>query len=188
MPANEKRRYVMTSDLRQYIAEYTVANFWRYPIGRRVTYASALELCLYPVYPYYLDTLTSYQTCSKSWKSPFDYLLTGLKTSALWMANSVDLGQVHHSKISGPSWSKLTMSLVNILLKLIIKYGILVYANIFAEKNVSSFCKSYSHFFSKNTCELAIILIRTVNILTTNKLVKLTMLWTTGPWSGCIVC
>ena len=44
MPANEKRRYVMTSDLRQYIAEYTVANFWRYPIRRRVTYASALEL------------------------------------------------------------------------------------------------------------------------------------------------
>ena len=43
MPANEKRRYVMTSDLRQYIAEYTVANFLRYPIRRRVTYASALE-------------------------------------------------------------------------------------------------------------------------------------------------
>ena len=43
MPANEKQRYVMTSDLRQYIAEYTVANFWHYPIRRRVTYASALE-------------------------------------------------------------------------------------------------------------------------------------------------
>ena len=47
MPANEKRRYVMTSDLRQYIAEYTVASFWRYPIRRRVTYASALELEFY---------------------------------------------------------------------------------------------------------------------------------------------
>ena len=44
MPANEKRRYMMTSDLRQYIAEYTVENFLRYPIRRRVTYASALEL------------------------------------------------------------------------------------------------------------------------------------------------
>ena len=43
MPANEKRRYVMTSDFRQYIAEYTVANFWRYPIRRHVTYASALD-------------------------------------------------------------------------------------------------------------------------------------------------
>ena len=27
MPANEKPHYVMTSDFRQYIAEYTVANF-----------------------------------------------------------------------------------------------------------------------------------------------------------------
>ena len=43
MLANEKRRYVITSDFRQYIAEYKVANFWRYPIRRRVTYASALE-------------------------------------------------------------------------------------------------------------------------------------------------
>ena len=34
---------------------------------------------------------------------------------------------------------------------------------------MSSFCicKSYSHFFSKNTCELDIVLTRTVNILTT---------------------
>ena len=34
MPVSEKRRYMMTSDFRQYIAEYTIANF---------TYASALE-------------------------------------------------------------------------------------------------------------------------------------------------
>ena len=47
MPPNEKRRYVMTSDLRQYIAEYTIANIWRYPIRRRVTYASALECKIY---------------------------------------------------------------------------------------------------------------------------------------------
>ena len=33
MPANEKR-HVMTSDFRQYIAEYTIANFFRYPIRR----------------------------------------------------------------------------------------------------------------------------------------------------------
>ena len=33
-------------------------------------------------------------------------------------------------------------------------------------------------FFSKNNCELDIVLTRTVNILTTNELVKLTMLWT----------
>ena len=49
---------------------------------------------------------------------------------------------------------------------------------------MSSFCicKSYSHFFSKNTCELDIVFTRTVNILTTNELVKLTVLWITGPW------
>ena len=49
---------------------------------------------------------------------------------------------------------------------------------------MSSFCiwKSFSHFFSKNTCELDIVLTRTVNILTINELVKLTTLWTTGPW------
>ena len=37
-------------------------------------------------------------------------------------------------------------------------------------------------FFSKNTYGLDIVLTRTVNILTTIALVKLTMLWTTGPW------
>ena len=41
-------------------------------------------------------------------------------------------------------------------------------------------CKSYSHFFNKNTCELDIVLSGTVYILTTDELVKLTMFWTTG--------
>ena len=49
-------------------------------------------------------------------------------------------------------------------------------------------CKSYSHFFSKNTCEFDIVLTRTVNILTTNELVKVTMLWTTGPWMILWIC
>ena len=58
----------------------------------------------------------------------------------------------------------------------------IAYTLIFWLKNVSSF---YSHFFfqQKRTCELDIVLTRTVNILTTNELVKLTMLWTTGTWS-----
>ena len=56
----------------------------------------------------------------------------------------------------------------------------MAYTLIFLLKNVSSFCicKSYSHFVSKNTCESDIVLTRTVNILTTNQLIKLTMLWT----------
>ena len=43
------------------------------------------------------------------------------------------------------------------------------------------FAKASHIFFSKTICKLDIVLIRTVNILTTNKLVKLTMLSTTGP-------
>ena len=76
------------------------------------------------------------------------------------------------------------MSLLNISLKL---WSLnMAYPLIFLLKNVSSFCicKSYSHFFSKNTCELDSVLIRTVKILTTNELVKLMMLWTTGPWTS----
>ena len=74
------------------------------------------------------------------------------------------------------------MSLVNILLKLLSLN--MAYTLIFLLKNVSSFCKckSYSHSFSKNNCELDTVLTRVVNILTTKELVKLTMLWTTGPW------
>ena len=51
----------------------------------------------------------------------------------------------------------------------------------FAEKMWVAFAKCYSHFFSKNTFELDIVLTRTVNILTTKELIMLTMLWTTGP-------
>ena len=82
---------------------------------------------------------------------------------------------------SGPSCSKITMWLINVSLKLCSLNT--AYTHIFAEKNVSSFCicKSYSHFFSKNTCELDIVLTRTFNILTTNYTIKLMMLLTTGP-------
>ena len=46
-----------------------------------------------------------------------------------------------------------------------------------------AFAKATHIFFSKNTCELDMVLTRTVNTLTTNELIKLTMLWTTGPRS-----
>ena len=41
---------------------------------------------------------------------------------------------------------------------------------------------SKSYFFQQNTCELDSVLTRAVNILTTNEFIKLTTLWTTGPW------
>ena len=68
---------------------------------------------------------------------------------------------------------------------MIIKYGI--YANIFAEKNLIwvALAKATHIFFSKNTCEFGIVLPRSVHILTTNELVKLTTLWTTGPRFSC---
>ena len=55
----------------------------------------------------------------------------------------------------------------------------------FAEKNVSSFCSAKAtHIFSaKNIRILYIESAKTVNEMTLNELVKLTTLWTTGPWS-----
>ena len=55
----------------------------------------------------------------------------------------------------------------------------------FAEKNVSSFCSAKAtHIFSaKNNRILYTEFAKTVNEMTLNKLVKLTKLWTTGPWT-----
>ena len=85
-------------------------------------------------------------------------------------------------KISGPSDSKLTMSLVNILINFVSSN--MAYMLIFFAGKMwvaFAFAKATHIFFNKNTCELDIVLTRRVNILTTNKLVKLTTLWTTGP-------
>ena len=59
------------------------------------------------------------------------------------------------------------------------------YAEIFCWKNVSSFCSAKAtHIFSaKNIRILCIESTKTVNEMTLNELVKLTTLWTTGPWS-----
>ena len=60
------------------------------------------------------------------------------------------------------------------------------YAEIFCWKNVSSFCivkAKATHIFSaKNIRILCIETTKTVNEMTLNALVKLTTLWTTGPW------
>ena len=58
------------------------------------------------------------------------------------------------------------------------------YAEIFCWKNVISFCSAKAtHIFSaKNTRILRIESAKTVNEMTFNELVKLTTLWTTGPW------
>ena len=52
-----------------------------------------------------------------------------------------------------------------------------MYANIFAEKcDLQKLLTFFFFFFQKNTCGLDIVLTRTVNMLTNNELVKLTML------------
>ena len=83
----------------------------------------------------------------------------------------------HVFVMTGPSCSKLTMSLVNVSLKLF-SLNMAYMLIFFCWENMSSFCicKNYSHFFSKTTCVLDVVLTRTVNILTTNELVKLTTL------------
>ena len=79
---------------------------------------------------------------------------------------------------SGASCSKLTMSLVKILIEW--------YANMlkfFAEKIWVAFAvqKLLTFFSAKNIRILCIESARTVNEMTLNELVKLTTLWTTGP-------
>ena len=58
------------------------------------------------------------------------------------------------------------------------------YTEILCWKNVSSFCiAKATHIFSaKNIGILYIESAKTVNEMTLNELVKLTTLWTTGPW------
>ena len=55
---------------------------------------------------------------------------------------------------------------------------------LFAEKNVSSFCSAKAtHIFSAESVRILYIeSAKTVNEMILNELVKLTTLWTTGPW------
>ena len=58
----------------------------------------------------------------------------------------------------------------------------MAYTLMFLLKNVSCICKSNSHFSSKNTCELDIVLTRRVNILTTNKPASVAQLDAPSDW------
>ena len=97
----------------------------------------------------------------------------------------VPLSLFNRSNWSGPNCSKLTMSSVNVSLTL--WWLNMAYTLLFLLRKVwqaLALAKATHFFFSgKNTCELDIVLTRTVNILTSNELVKLTMLWTIGPRS-----
>ena len=104
-------------------------------------------------------------------------ILFSLKTLLLVC---VVLHQTSYS--SGSSCSKLTMSLANDSLKFTSSDTQICWN--FCWKNVSSFCTAKAtHIFSaKNIRILYIESAKTVNEMTHKKLVKLTMLCTTGPW------
>ena len=87
-------------------------------------------------------------------------------------------------QLPGPSCSKLTMSLVNDLLKFTLNDTQICWNFLLKKCKQLLQCKSYSHFFSKYIIILYIESAKTVNEMTLNKLVKLTMLWTT--WPRCI--
>ena len=85
----------------------------------------------------------------------------------------------------GPAVQNLTKLLAKVMLKFLAwnKANRLTF---FCWKNVSSFCiamhcKSYSYFCSKNINVYENTLATTVNKFVINKLIKLTMLWTTRP-------
>ena len=82
----------------------------------------------------------------------------------------------------GPVVKNLTKLLANATLKLLSWNGKNI--DIFCWKNVSSFCKSYSHFCSKyiNVHAFENTLATIFNGFLINEIVKLTMLWTSGPW------
>ena len=100
----------------------------------------------------------------------------------------VTLRQQPHLWYPGPSCSKLTMLLFNVSLKL---WSLnMAYMLIFLLKKLwvaFAFAKATHIVSAENTCELGIVLTRTVNILTTNELVKLTMFLGTGPWSSVLL-
>ena len=77
---------------------------------------------------------------------------------------------------SGPSCSKLTTSLVNDSLKLT-SSDMQICWNFLLKK-----CELLTFFSAKNIRILYIESAKTVNEMSLNELVKLTTLWTTGPW------
>ena len=91
-------------------------------------------------------------------------------------------------KTPGPGCSNLTTSLVNVSLKfqtLISHICHYFFATIFCWKKCEKLlqCKSFSHFFNKNISAFRYKIVIHWTSRPLNGLDKLTMLWTTGPWT-----
>ena len=90
---------------------------------------------------------------------------------------------VYWSEQSGPSYSKLTMSFINDSLKFTLSDTQICW-NVLLKKKMWVAKATHIFFQQKNITILYIESAKTVkcNEMTLNKLVKLTTLWTTGPW------
>ena len=82
-------------------------------------------------------------------------------------------------RYSGPVCSKLTTSLVNKMLKFQTFSNMPIF---FCWKNVRSFCTSLI-FPTKNISVFGFKAVKHLMSWPLNELIKLTMLWTTGPWT-----
>ena len=84
-------------------------------------------------------------------------------------------------KISGPGFSKLTTPLVNVLLKFQMLISQIHQYFLLKKCEKLLQCKSFSHFCNKNFSVFGYKVIKHLTSWPLNELVKLTMLWTTGP-------
>ena len=82
---------------------------------------------------------------------------------------------------AGPGCSKLTMSLVNISLKFQTLISNLCQYFLLKKCEKLLQCKSFSHFLTKSMSVFGYKVIKHLTSWPLNGLVKLTMLWTTGP-------
>ena len=89
------------------------------------------------------------------------------------------IGQVYTVSIhvtSGPSCSKLTMSLVNVSLKFQMQISEIRQYFLLKTCEKLLHCKSFSHFFNKNIDVFGYKVVKHLTSLPLNELVKLTML------------
>ena len=82
---------------------------------------------------------------------------------------------------TGPSCSKLTTSLVNEMLKFQTLISQICQYFLLKKCEKLLHCKSFSHFFKKNIIVFCYKVVKHLTSWPLNELVKLTMLWTTGP-------
>ena len=113
------------------------------------------------------------------------YICVTPKLGTPFMRNtkSLDIGDMPQ-KSSVPGCSKLTTSLVNVSLKF--QTLISQICQYFCWKNVRSFCsaKAFLIFSTKNITFFGYKVFKHLMSWSLNELVKLTMLWTTGPWTS----